>query len=269
MIIERWESLLYFSAMRWRLIAPLRADSGKGVQRIEDMELELKDIKKSYGKKQVLCKVSLTVQAGQCVGIVGANGCGKSTLLRILAGVEKADGGQIFVNGKEVKKPSRQMAAHVGYIPQESALMPDLTVRDNLKLWASFGDYRKNCRNLEQLCEQFKIQSFYKERVKNLSGGMSKRVNIVCALIHKPPLLLMDEPSAALDLVFKEELRGYIQDFTKEGGSVLLSSHDEGEITACQGLWAIKGGEAFALPRELSLEEIVAGFMKGSEEKDV
>ena len=128
-----------------------------------NMELEIRDIKKSYGKKQVLRKVSLTVQAGQCVGIVGANGCGKSTLLKILAGVEKADGGQIFVNGKEIKNPVRQMAAYVGYIPQESALMPDLTVRDNIKLWASFGDYRENCRNLEQLCEQFRIRPFYKE----------------------------------------------------------------------------------------------------------
>lgn len=226
------------------------------------MQLEVKDIKKNYGKKQVLRKVNLTVQAGQCVGIVGANGCGKSTLLRILAGVEKADGGRIIVNGKEVKNPSRQMAAYVGYIPQESALMPELTVRDNLKLWASFGDYRENCRNLEQLCERFKLQSFYKEKVKNLSGGMSKRVNIVCALLHNPPLLLMDEPSAALDLVFKEELKGYIRDFTKGGGSVLISSHDEGEIMACQRLWAIKEGTAFALSGEASVEEIAAGFMK-------
>lgn len=227
------------------------------------MELEIRDIKKNYGKKQVLRKVGLTVQAGQCVGIVGANGCGKSTLLRILAGVEKADGGMILADGKEIKNPSRQMAAYAGYIPQESALMPDLTVRDNLKLWASFGNYRENSRNLAQLCEQFQILPFYKEKVKNLSGGMNKRVNIVCALLHRPPLLLMDEPSAALDLVFKEELKGYIRDFTKQGGSVLLSSHDEGEIMACQRLWAIKEGEAFALPGELSMEEIAAGFMKG------
>ncbi len=228
-----------------------------------NMELEIRDIKKSYGKKQVLRKVSLTVQAGQCVGIVGANGCGKSTLLKILAGVEKADGGQIFVNGKEIKNPVRQMAAYVGYIPQESALMPDLTVRDNIKLWASFGDYRENCRNLEQLCEQFRIRPFYKEKVKNLSGGMNKRVNIVCALLHKPPFLLMDEPSAALDLVFKEELKEYIRRFTKEGGSVLLSSHEEGEIAACQSLWAIKDGEASALSGGMTVEEMVVGFMKG------
>ena len=226
------------------------------------MELEIKDIKKNYGKKQVLRQINLTAQAGQCTGIVGANGCGKSTLLRILAGVEKADAGTILVNGQVVKNPSRQMAAQVGYIPQESALMPELTVGDNLKLWASFGNYRENCRNLEKLCEQFQIRTFYKEKVKNLSGGMSKRVNIVCALIHRPSLLLMDEPSAALDMVFKEELKGYIRDFVKEGGSVLLCSHDEGEIMACQSLWAIKDGMAVRLPGKLSVEVIVAKYMK-------
>lgn len=226
------------------------------------MELEIRDIKKNYGKKQVLRQINLAVQEGQCTGIVGANGCGKSTLLRILAGVEKADAGTILINGQAVRNPSHQMAAYVGYIPQESALMPELTVRDNLKLWASFGDYTENCRNLEKLCEQFQIRTFYKEKVKNLSGGMSKRVNIVCALIHKPSLLLMDEPSAALDMVFKEELKGYIRDFVKGGGSVLLSSHDEGEIMACHSLWAIKNGMAVRLPEKLPVEEMVAKYMK-------
>ena len=82
------------------------------------MELEIKDIKKSYGKKQVLRQLNLTAQAGQCTGIVGANVCGKSTLLRILAGVEKADAGTILVNGQVSKNRSRQMAAYVAYIPQ-------------------------------------------------------------------------------------------------------------------------------------------------------
>ena len=100
------------------------------------MELEIKDIRKSYGRKLVLRQVSMHVQAGMCTGIIGANGCGKSTLLKILAGVEKAGGGSIFVDGKELKKPVREMARYAGYIPQESILIPELTVEDNLKLWA-------------------------------------------------------------------------------------------------------------------------------------
>ena len=225
------------------------------------MELEIRDIQKRYGKKKVLRKAGLTAGKGQCTGIIGANGCGKSTLLRVLAGAEKADGGGIFLDGRKISNPSREMARYTGYIPQESVLMPELTVADNLKLWASFGDYRENLRRLAALSDQFRIKDFYKERVKNLSGGMEKRVNIVCALLHEPEILLMDEPSAALDLVFKQELKMYIRDFIQKGGSILLSSHDEGELSLCQNLWAIKEGETHKVPEGLSIGEITSKYI--------
>lgn len=226
------------------------------------MELEIRNIKKSYGRKQVLRKVSLSVKSGECTGIIGANGCGKSTLLRILSGVEKPDEGSVFINGEEIKKPAERLAGYVGYIPQESVLIPELTVEDNLKLWAGLGDYKENRKNLARLRKQFQLEEFCREKVKNLSGGMNKRVNIVCALIHAPSLLLMDEPSAALDLVFKEELRGYIRDFTTNGGSVLISSHDQGEIAECQSLWAIKDGVTMQVQAGLPMEKIIADYMK-------
>lgn len=226
------------------------------------MELELRNIKKSYRKKQVLKKISLTAKAGECTGIIGANGCGKSTLLKILAGIEKADGGDIFMNGELVKMQSPRLTDHVGYIPQESVLIPELTVEDNLKLWASFGEHKKNENTLKRLREQFQLEDFYRKKVKYLSGGMNKRVNIVCALIHEPSLLLMDEPSTALDLVFKEELREYIRNFTASGGSVLLSSHDEGEIAGCTALWAIKDGIAQKVPQGETIDKIVSKYMK-------
>lgn len=225
------------------------------------MELVVEDVKKSYGKKQVLKGLSLHAHPGECTGIIGANGSGKSTLLRILAGVEKAHGGKILIDGEAVKNPSEKLSSCVGYIPQESILMPELTVEDNLKLWTGFGDYKENRKILAGLCEQFKLADFYKEKVKNLSGGMNKRANIVCALIHQPSILLMDEPSAALDLVFKEELREYIRDFTKMGGSVLISSHDEGEIAACQSLWAIRDGKAVQVNTGLPMEKIISDYL--------
>lgn len=226
------------------------------------MELEIRDIRKSYGKKQVLKKISFHIKSGECVGIIGANGCGKSTLLKILAGIEKADGGEILIDGEMIKRHSSRLAGSVGYIPQESVLIPELTVEDNLKLWASFGDFKKNKIILGRICEQFKLEGFYREKVRNLSGGMSKRVNIACALIHEPSLLLMDEPSTALDLVFKEELRGYIRDFTEKGGSVLISSHDEGEIAGCGELWAIRKGIAEKVPLGESIAKIVADYIR-------
>lgn len=226
------------------------------------MYLEVEDVKKSYGKKHVLQKVNFAVRQGSCVGIIGANGSGKSTLLRILAGVERADGGIIRVDGSVVEKPAEQMREHVGYIPQESVLIPELTVADNLKLWSSLGNYRKNQENCRMLVEKFGIGSFIRQKVKTLSGGMGKRVGIVCALLHDPSILLMDEPSAALDLVFKEELKSYIRDFTGKGGTVLLSSHDQGEIALCDELWAVKDGELLPVSRNMPLEQIVAEYIR-------
>ena len=225
------------------------------------MKLEVRDIRKHYGRKKVLEGISLTAEPGQCTGIAGANGCGKSTLLRILAGVERPDGGCILIDGKEIKKPG--MAAEcMGFVPQESILMPELSVADNLKLWAGVGDYKENQKRLGELCGRFQITSFYRERVRNLSGGMCKRVNIVCALLHNPSVLLMDEPSASLDLVFKEELKGYIRDFTGNGGSVLLCSHDEGELALCRSLWAIKDGKAVLVPAGMPTDEVVNKYMR-------
>ncbi len=226
------------------------------------MEVEIKNVKKSYRKNKVLKEISLMIKAGECTGIIGANGCGKSTLLKVLAGIEKADGGEILINNQPVKWQSSQLAGYVGYVPQESVLIPELTVEDNLKLWASFGEHKKNEEILRRLGEQFQLEDFYRKKVKYLSGGMNKRVNIVCALIHQPFLLLMDEPSTSLDLVFKEELREYIRSFTAKGGSVLLSSHDEGEIAGCASLWAIKNGIAQKVPQGETIEKIVSEYMK-------
>lgn len=223
-------------------------------------ELEASGIRKSYGKKRVLRGIDLKARAGECTGIVGANGCGKSTLLRILAGVEQADEGSLMVNGGEVRE-AFQIAAFTGYVPQQSALMPDLTVMDNLKLWAGFGDYRKNKERLGDLCAQFHIEGILRERAGNLSGGMCKRVNIVCALVHAPGVLLMDEPGAALDLAAKEELRGYISDFVQKGGSVLLCSHEERELSLCGCLWAIKDGVAIKVPSGLSMEKLAEDYL--------
>lgn len=218
-------------------------------------------IQKSYGKKRVLKDISFTAGKGNCTGFIGANGCGKSTLFKILAGVERADAGSISLNGKTLIRPLKELPRYVGYIPQESALMAELTVKDNLRLFASFVRERECGRRMEALCRQFSIQELEKERVGNLSGGMRKRVNIVCALLGNPQILIMDEPSAALDLVFKEELKGYIEDFTRAGGSVLLSSHDRGEILQCDRLYAIRDGVAAEVEPGLSVEKIVAEYI--------
>lgn len=224
--------------------------------------MEAVNICKNYGKKKVLGDISFTAEEGKCTGFIGANGCGKSTLFRILAGVEKADGGKIFIHGKEILRPGKELAEYVGYIPQENALMSELTVKDNLTLYCSLCKGETDAGYVDELCKRFDIEEFKKERVSRLSGGMKKRVSIVCALLHKPEILIMDEPSAALDLIFKEELKKYIKEFTKEGRSVLIASHDQGEIEQCHRIFAIRDGAAREIPSSLPMENIIESYIK-------
>ncbi len=167
--------------------------------------LQAVDIASSYGKKKVLCGVNITADAGQCVGIVGTNGCGKSTLLNILAGLRKADGGEIYFDGNRAQ--GRQLfIRYAGYVPQESSLIPELSVMDNLRLW--YTDAAMLRQSLEQgFLKALGVDRMCRLRAGKLSGGMKKRVSIGCALAGDPPILLLDEPDAALDLPGKEEIR--------------------------------------------------------------
>lgn len=228
--------------------------------------MEAVNICKTYRKKKVLVNLSFTAEKGKCTGFIGANGCGKSTLFRTLAGVEKPDSGSIFLGGKEILKPDKELAEYVGYLPQENALMEDLTVKDQLALYGALCKKQLSADYVKQLYERFALREFERERVSRLSGGMKKRVSIVCALLHQPEILIMDEPSAALDLVFKEELKNYIKEFTGAGGSVLISSHDRGELAQCDKLYAISNGGAVQIPSHLALEDVIAGYIKKNEQ---
>ena len=230
--------------------------------------MEIVNIRKKYGKKQVLKDISFQIAKGTCTGIIGANGCGKSTLFRILSGGEKADRGEILIDGTSYVYGKTNLTGIIGYIPQDNALIEELSVKDNISLFAALGRGKVEAEYVKMLCDKFSVTGFQRERVSRLSGGMKKRAAIVCALVNRPRILIMDEPSASLDLVFKEELSRYIKEFTKQGGSVLISSHDSGEIEACDSLYALTDGIAVPVTKALSLEEMIEKYMK-SEGKGV
>lgn len=224
--------------------------------------MEVKEISKSYGKKQILKDISFCTEKGKCIGILGANGCGKSTLLRILAGAEKADSGSILLGGQMVGSGKKQQIGYIGYVPQESALLEELSVKDQIELFWALGREQVDKAYVEALCQQFSLSDFIRKKVCRLSGGMKKRVSIVCALMHKPEILILDEPGTGLDLVFKEELKQYIKTFTAEGGTVILSSHDKGEIESCDERYVIQAGTIVPVDERLTVEEIVETYIR-------
>lgn len=175
--------------------------------------LEVKGISKHYKNKQILNGISFAAGPGQCVGIAGGNGCGKTTLLSILAGVNRPDRGSICFDGVEAVGNRKVFERNAAYVPQENPLIPELTARDNYRLWFK-GDKAELERDLEEGVGKFLgLTEFLGTPAGKLSGGQKKRLSIASALSNQASLLIMDEPGAALDLEAKEEILTYIRNY--------------------------------------------------------
>lgn len=204
------------------------------------MELELKGIQKHFRKKIPLADIHLSAGQGKCIGIIGKNGSGKSTLLSILAGVQRCDAGEFFWKGEDLFKNKKLLSATVGYVPQGTPLLDELSAWDNLLMWY---DKKTLARELENgVLAMLGIQEFIKVPVYKMSGGMKKRLSIGCAVAKAPSLLLLDEPSAALDLIAKENIAQYLRTFKQNGGTLLLTTHDESELSLCDEIYILKNG---------------------------
>lgn len=204
------------------------------------MEIQIKNITKKYGPQQVLKDINLTCQAGDCIGILGGNGCGKSTFLSILAGIQPADSGVFLYNDKDLFHYNAQRAKLVGYVPQGTPLIEELSARDNLSLWYSKNELQQQLK--DGVLAKLGIGAFLKTPVCKMSGGMKKRLSIACAISRRPPILIMDEPMAALDLVCKQYISDYVRSYTAAGGIVLIATHDTAEMSLCNAWYVMKDG---------------------------
>lgn len=204
------------------------------------MQVQIQSIKKKYGKKSVLRDVTLSCQGGQCIGILGSNGSGKSTLLSILSGVLRCEGGQFLCDGVDLMKDPKRRAHLVGYVPQGTPLMEELTAWDNLLMWYDRDELDQALDN--GVLKMLGIREFLKVPVNKMSGGMKKRLSIGCAMAKRPPILLLDEPTAALDLACKESIAEYLRAYKASGGLLLLTTHDVLELQLCDSLYILKDG---------------------------
>lgn len=202
--------------------------------------IEARGIRKTYGKKQVLSDVSFMAGSGQCVSILGGNGSGKSTLFSILAGVRRADGGSFFYGETELLRHPARIQNVLGYVPQADPLMEELSAWDNLRMWHDKKTLKKELA--EGSLALLGIEGFLRTPVRKLSGGMRKRLSIACAVAARPAVLILDEPSAALDLACKENIIRYLTAYKAAGGIVLLSTHDVQDLTICDTCYLLKEG---------------------------
>lgn len=199
------------------------------------MDLEVNHIGKKYGKKLVLQDVSISASKGECIGILGGNGSGKTTLLSILAGILTPDKGEILWEGEKLS------GEKIGYVPQGIPLFEELSAMDNLRLWYSKKTVKKELES--GVLNLLGIPDFIHVPVKKMSGGMKKRLSIGCAVAQNPPLLLLDEPTAALDLLCKQKIWEYLSEYLQQGGTVLLVTHDVWEIEKCTRCYIAKEGK--------------------------
>lgn len=195
--------------------------------------LEVNNISKSYSRKKVLNGVSFSLDAGQVLGLTGPNGAGKSTCVSILATLLQPDKGEILFEGHDIAKEPNRIRSAMGYVPQDIALYETLTGYDNLKFWGkSYGV------PAGQLKDEIKRVSAYiglddsvlKRRVSEYSGGMKRRLNIGVALLHRPKLLLLDEPTAGVDVSSGSEIMKAIKQLSEEGTAVIFVGHDMREL---------------------------------------
>lgn len=187
---------------------------------------KLENISKSYGNKEILKDISIEVNPGEAIGILGINGSGKSTLLSCIA--------KLYPTNSELK---------LGYVPQENPLFDELKPVDNIRMWTDMNRGQiAMALSLPPLSE-LGISNFLDTPVKAMSGGMKKRVSLASVLINSPHVLLLDEPFAALDLIAKQDILNYMGAFLRTGGSIIIASHEEEIFNFCNRVFLLKDGQ--------------------------
>lgn len=195
--------------------------------------LEVKDISKSYHGKKVVDHVSFTVDKGQIMGLVGSNGAGKSTCLKMIATIIKADSGEIVFDGCNVLNAPADLRKHMGYVPQDIALYETLSGRDNLRFWGrSYGVPAERLNDESaRVCEIIGFsEEMLKKRVSEYSGGMKRRLNIGVALLHNPDLVILDEPTAGIDIESGNQILDAIEELRAAGKAVIYVGHYMEEV---------------------------------------
>lgn len=216
--------------------------------------LEIRQVTKRFGSTVALNAVSLDVAHGELVGLVGPDGSGKSTLFRILTTLIVPDAGSASVLGRDVVRDLWDVRARVGYMPGTFSLYPDLTVRENLEFFASvFGTTVE--RGYELIAPVYRqIEPFGDRRADALSGGMKQKLALSCALVHRPELLLLDEPTTGVDAVSRREFWDQLAVLRATGLTILVSTPYMDEALRCDRVALIQGGRILEVdpPRVIS-----------------
>jgi ABC-2 type transport system ATP-binding protein len=211
--------------------------------------IEIVDVQKHFGNVHALNGVSFAINRGEFFGLLGPNGAGKSTLINIIAGLTRCDGGHVSVLGHDVTRDYRLTRRCLGIVPQELVFDPFFTVREVLRIQAGyFGLGRKNDAWIDELLHTLGLMNKANANMRALSGGMKRRVLIAQALVHKPEVVVLDEPTAGVDIGLRKSLWFFIQRLHHEGHTIVLTTHYLEEAEAlCERIAILNHGNVVAL----------------------
>ena len=204
------------------------------------------DVRFSYGSHTVLNGLSISVRQGEILGVLGANGAGKTTLIRMMVGLVRPDSGSLTVYGEE---PSPSQAGLIGYMPQLSALYQELSIRENVDFFArmyGMSDRRTRGEAVDAAIDLVDLSARRDSPILDLSGGMRQRVSLAISLVHRPALLLLDEPTVGLDPDLRAAFWVHFRDMAAGGATMLISSHTMDDAAHCDRLAFLRGGRIIA-----------------------
>ncbi len=223
--------------------------------------LSVRNVVKQYKTVRALDGVSLDVAPGEFFGLLGPNGAGKTTLISVIAGLARASSGQVQVMGHDVVDDYARARLALGVVPQELVFDPFFTVRECLRITSGYYGVKHNDDWIDEILANLDLTSKANANMRALSGGMKRRVLVAQALVHKPPVLILDEPTAGVDVELRQTLWKFIARLNREGHTVILTTHYLEEAEAlCGRIAMLKAGRIVALDDKTALLRRLSGL---------
>jgi len=221
--------------------------------------IEVTELAKRYPRVTALDGVSLRVEQGEFFGLLGPNGAGKTTLISIVAGLARATSGRAMVMGHDVVAEYRAARSRIGVVPQELVFDPFFTVRETLRFQSGYFGLRRNDEWIDEVMAHLDLTAKADANMRTLSGGMKRRVLVAQALVHRPPVIVLDEPTAGVDVELRQGLWAFIRRLNREGHTIVLTTHYLEEAQQlCGRIGMLRGGRLIALDRTQALLQRLA-----------
>ncbi|CAE6693372.1 ABC transporter ATP-binding protein [Candidatus Nitrotoga fabula] len=222
--------------------------------------IEICQTYKRYGQLQALNGINLRIEKGEFFGLLGPNGAGKTTLINLLSGLALPDAGQLRIHGYDVVRQYRTSRRMLGVVPQELVFDPFFTVRETLRLQSGFFGLHHNETWINTVMHNLGLTDKADTNMRRLSGGMKRRVLVAQALVHKPPVIVLDEPTAGVDVELRQSLWHFIRQLNRDGHTILLTTHYLEEAEAlCTRIAMLKQGRVIALDSTQNLLGALTG----------